>query len=129
MDPSTATVLLAEDHVDSRDALRALLEAYGFHVLVASNGREAVELALESNPDLVLMDMMMPVMDGFQATRALRAAEGFRQVPVIALTAMDGAQEPALAAGCDAFVAKPLDIRQFVGTLRDWLARAEPAAP
>jgi len=127
MDPSTATILLAEDHVDSRDALRALLEAYGFRVIIASNGREAVDLALAAHPDLVLMDVMMPVMDGIQATRALRATKDFAQVPIIALTAMDGAREPALAAGCNGFVAKPLDIRQFVSTIGHWLARSVPA--
>lgn len=128
MDPTTATILLAEDHLDSREALRALLQAYGFHVLVAENGQEAVTIALAERPDLVLMDVMMPVMDGLQATRELRAAEGFRQVPVIAVTAMDGARERALDAGCDGIIAKPLDVRQFVGTIREWLSRAEPAA-
>jgi CheY-like chemotaxis protein len=126
--PEKPLVLVAEDHPDSRDALRALLEAYGYRVATAVNGREAVEQAISTGPDLVLMDMMMPEMDGFEATRMLRQTKGFRQVPIIALTAMDGAREMVLAAGCSEYLSKPIDVRTFMGRIRSWLESGHPSA-
>lgn len=121
------SVLIAEDHEDSRDALRTLLDAFGYRVHVAANGREAVEQARAINPDLVLMDIMMPEVDGLQATRTLRADPGFRQVPIIALTAMEGARERVIEAGCDDFVGKPIDVRAFLEKVRVWLEAGRPA--
>jgi CheY-like chemotaxis protein len=126
--PEKPLVLIAEDHPDSRDALRALLEAYGYRVATAANGREAVDRAIATGPDLVLMDMMMPEMDGFEATRMLRQTEGFRQVPILALTAMDGAREMVLAAGCNEYLPKPIDVRTFMGRIRSWLESGYPSA-
>jgi len=123
LDPATApVVLIAEDHEDSRDALRTLLDALGYRVVVATNGAEAVETARASRPDLILMDMMMPVVDGFQATRTLRADEAFREVPIIAITAMEGAREAVIEAGCNDLAVKPLDIRVFLERLKVWLS-------
>lgn len=122
------TVLIAEDHEDSRDALRTLLEAFGYRVYVATNGREAVERALAVQPDLILMDIMMPEVDGFAATRTLRAAPGFRQVPIVAVTAMEGAREQVRAAGCDDMVTKPLDVRAFLERVRAWTGADRPAS-
>lgn len=116
-------VLIAEDHEDSRDALRTLLDAFGYRVVEADNGRKAVELALAETPDLILMDMMMPQVDGFQATREMRAAPALRGVPIVALTAMEGARERVLAAGCDDIVPKPLDVRAFLDKVRVWTQR------
>jgi two-component system, cell cycle response regulator DivK len=116
----TPLVLIAEDHEDSRDALRTLLDAFGYRVVEAENGRQAVEMAMAERPDLILMDMMMPQMDGFQATREIRAVEGLRGVPIVALTAMEGARERVLQAGCDDMVAKPLDVRAFLDRVRVW---------
>jgi CheY-like chemotaxis protein len=113
-------VLIAEDHEDSRDALRTLLDAFGYRVVEAENGRQAVERALAERPDLIVMDMMMPHVDGFQATREIRAVEGLRGVPIVALTAMEGARERVLQAGCDDMVAKPLDVRAFLDKVRVW---------
>src|SRR5262249_26119266 len=111
LDPATApVVLVAEDHEDSRDALCTLLDALGYRVLAATIGVEALEVARANHPDLILMDMMMPGVDGFQATRTLRADETFRQVPIIAITAMEGAREAVIEAGCSDLVLKPLDI-------------------
>jgi CheY-like chemotaxis protein len=125
LDSATApAVLVAEDHEDSRDALCTLLDALGYRVLTATNGAEAIEVARAHGPDLVLMDMMMPGMDGFQATRTLRADASFRQVPIIAITAMEGAREAVLQAGCNDMVLKPLDIRAFLDRLRVWLGAA-----
>jgi CheY-like chemotaxis protein len=120
-------ILIAEDHPDSRDALRTLLEVHDYRVEVAADGREAVERARAKHPDLILMDIMMPVMDGFEATRALRANPEFAQVPILALTAMDGARELVLAAGCDDYLPKPIDVRTFVDRIRSWLDASRSA--
>lgn len=121
-------VLLAEDHEDSRDALRTLLDAFGYRVVEATNGREAVDRALAETPDLILMDMMMPRVDGLQATREIREVPALRGVPIIALTAMEGARDRVLAAGCDDLVAKPIDVRSFLGKMREWLESGRPSA-
>jgi len=118
---SRATILIAEDHEDSREALRTLLDAFGYRVELARNGREAVEVALSRQPDLVLMDVMMPEVDGFQATQTLRSTHGFRQVPILALTAMEGARERVLEAGCNDYIAKPIDVRSFLVKVETWL--------
>lgn len=125
--PSQPTILIAEDHPDSRDALRTLLEAFGYHVVVARNGREAVEYALEHQPELVLMDVMMPEVDGLEATRRLRARPDFAQVPILALTAMEGAAKLSEEAGCDACIPKPINIRDFLERVREWLERGRAA--
>jgi CheY-like chemotaxis protein len=116
-----ARILVAEDHLDSRDALRALLEAFGYRVTVAINGRQAVRLAVEQSPDLILMDIMMPELDGFEAMRELRLHPVTRQTPIIAVTAMEGAQHLALQAGANDFVRKPIDIRGLVAKVHTWL--------
>lgn len=102
-------VLIAEDFEDARELYRDYLEFSGFGVETASNGREAVELAARLQPDLILMDASMPVLDGWQATRELKAAPGTSHIPVIALTAhaFDDARQQARAAGCDGFITKP----------------------
>ena len=119
--PRPATILIAEDHADSRDAMRALLEAFGFGVVIACNGQEALDRALDKAPDLILMDIMMPDMDGFEATRRIRRDKRVSCVPIIAVTAMDGAAPMALEAGADDFVGKPVDIRRLLDKLRDLL--------
>lgn len=116
-------ILLAEDHAPSRDALRLLLESHGFEVLVAANGREALELAAREPVDLVLLDIMMPELDGFQVARRLREDPRTRAVPIVALTAMDGAYILAQLAGCNEVLRKPVDIRTLVARVRAWLAR------
>jgi CheY-like chemotaxis protein len=116
-------ILVVEDHLDSREALRALLEAFGYAVLVAANGQEAVEAAQLARPDVILMDMMMPVMDGFEAIRELRRRSPTSCTPIIALTAMEGAQELALHAGADEFVRKPTDIRTLLAKVSGLLQR------
>lgn len=117
----SATILVAEDHADSRDAMQALLEAFGFDVVLATNGQEAVDLAHNLAPDLILMDIMMPGVDGFEATRRIRSDASVSGVPIIAVTAMDGAGPMALAAGADDCMRKPIDIRGLMSKLRSWL--------
>ncbi|MGH7504428.1 MAG: response regulator [Longimicrobiales bacterium] len=116
-----ATILVAEDHLDSRDALRALLEAFGYQVVCAVNGREAVELALAHRPDLILMDIMMPELDGFEATRALRRHQPLERTPIIAVTAMEGAHQLAIQAGANDYLRKPIDIRRLLAKVNNWL--------
>lgn len=118
---SVATILVAEDHADSRDALQALLQAFGFQVVLAQNGREAVDMAVVHRPDLILMDIMMPEVDGLEATRRIRGDARTRGVPIIAVTAMEGALPQALAAGADDCVRKPLEIRRLLEKVRDRL--------
>ena len=115
------TVLVAEDHLDSRDAMRALLEAFGYHVIVAVNGREAVDLAQTHRPSLILMDIMMPELDGFEATRVLRARPEFDGIPIIAVTAMEGAQQLAMQAGANDYIRKPIDIRGLIAKVHNWI--------
>ncbi|MGH7463045.1 MAG: response regulator [Longimicrobiales bacterium] len=115
-------ILLAEDHSDSRDALRALLEAFGFEVLEAINGRQAVDVALAERPGLILMDVMMPEMDGFEAIGKLRQSARTRATPIIVVTATDK-EEEALAAGANAFLRKPVDIRKLIGLVNSCLTR------
>ena len=120
-------ILIAEDHPDSRDALRALLEAVGYRVATAADGREAVDQARSAQPDLILMDIMMPGVDGLQATRTLREDASFQHVPVLALTAMEGARTRALEAGCDDYVTKPIDISRLFAKIQSWLQAGRAA--
>jgi len=110
-------VLIAEDHEDSREALKALLEAFGFEVVEAVNGKEAVEKATTEMPMIILMDIMMPEMDGFEAIRRVREAMASPDVYIIAVTAMDGVRALALEAGANDFVKKPVDIRKLIGKI------------
>lgn len=116
------TILIAEDHPDSREALGALLEAFGFEVILAVNGIEAVAFARRDRPDLILMDVMMPALDGLEATRQLRASPETRDIPIITLTALDQAREKALDAGANDFLAKPINSRVLFSKLTSWLA-------
>jgi CheY-like chemotaxis protein len=102
-------VLIAEDFEDARDLYKDYLEFSGFTVKTARNGREAIDLATSLQPDLILMDASMPVLDGWQATRALKANPTTRHIPVLALTAhaFDDARREARSSGCDGFVTKP----------------------
>ena len=105
------TVLVAEDSADTRAVLRRVLASDGYRVVEAADGREAVEVAVSECPDLVVMDLNMPVMDGLAATERIRELKDKRgNVPVVAVTAFDtyGMKEAALEAGCNAYLLKPL---------------------
>jgi two-component system cell cycle response regulator DivK len=121
MERKPARILIAEDHTDSRDALQALVEAHGYSVFVAMDGRQAIDRAESAQPDLILMDVMMPIVDGLAATRHLRAKRAFDRVPILALTAMEGARERAAEAGCDDYITKPIDLPAFFQKVRWWL--------
>src|SRR5438105_15758832 len=105
------TILLVEDFADSRFMMRRLLELDGYRVVEATTGREAVECARRECPDLILMDLSLPEMDGLTATRLIRELESLCDVPIIAVSAHDEAtfHTRARAAGCDEYVTKPVD--------------------
>jgi len=102
-------ILIAEDFEDARDLYKDYLEFSGFKVETAANGRDAIDLAIRLQPDLILMDASMPVLDGWQATRELKANPATNHIPVLALTAhaFDDARQEARTSGCDGFVTKP----------------------
>src|SRR5687767_517835 len=110
-----ATVLLVEDTEDNRFMMRRLLEMSGYRVVEATNGEEAVSLAQAERPELILMDLSLPVIDGLAATRAIRKLNGFDQTPIVAVSAHDTSdfQADALAAGCDSYITKPIDFSQL----------------
>ena len=121
-----AKILLVEDNEMNRDMLSRRLERRGYDVIVAVDGEEGVALARTDGPDLVVMDLSLPGIDGWEATRQLKAAEETRSIPVLALTAhaMAGDREKALAAGCDDFDTKPVDLPRLVGKLERLLGAA-----
>jgi CheY-like chemotaxis protein len=109
-------ILIAEDNPANRELIREILELQGYEVLEAKNGLEALEQIEEKLPDLVLMDIQMPLIDGLEAVTKLRSDERFGKLPVIALTAyaMNGDEEKALMAGFDGYLPKPMDVRQLL---------------
>ena len=118
-------ILLVEDNEMNRDMLSRRLIRKGYEVVMALDGHQAVEMASGENPDLIIMDMSLPVIDGWEATRRLKAMPETRNVPVIALTAhaMAGDREKALAAGCDEFDTKPVEFERLLGKMRHLLKR------
>ena len=116
-------ILLAEDFEDARELYRDYLEFSGFSVQTANNGREAVDQAIALQPDIILMDASMPVLDGWQATRELKANPTTKHIPVLALTAhaFDDARQEAKAVGCDGFVTKPCLPDDLVNKVRAFL--------
>lgn len=119
-----AKLLLVEDNPENRDMLSRRLLRRGFELCFAENGAEAVALALEHMPDLVLMDLSLPIMDGWEATRRIKADSQTSNIPVIALTAhaMAGDREKALAAGCDDYDTKPVDLPRLLKKIDELLA-------
>jgi len=116
-------ILLVEDNEMNRDMLKRRLERRGFGVDVAVNGLQGVEMTCSEKPDLVLMDMSLPEMDGWQATRELKAKDEVKHIPIIALTAhaMSGDREKALEAGCDDYETKPIDFDRLLGKINQFL--------
>ena len=110
---------LVEDNEDNRDMLSRRLTRKGYEVLIAVNGAEAVEMVEREKPELVLMDISLPVMDGFEATRRLKANETTKGIPVIALTAhaMSGDREKAMEAGCDDYDVKPVELPRLLSKM------------
>jgi CheY-like chemotaxis protein len=121
-------ILLVEDNEMNRDMLSRRLQRRGYEVVIAVDGQEGVALAQAEAPDLILMDMSLPVMDGWEATRQLKAASETIAIPVIALTAhaMSGDREKAMEAGCDDYDAKPIDLPRLLAKIEALLRRRPP---
>lgn len=117
------TILIVEDNANNRVLMSDLLSYHGYTVLEANNGEEGIEMARENMPDLVLMDIQMPVMDGFAAARILKDDPITSQLRLIALTsfAMHGDRERILSAGFNDYIAKPIDTREFLLTIKSYL--------
>jgi two-component system, cell cycle response regulator DivK len=120
-------ILVVDDYQDAREMYAEYLQFSGFRVAEARNGNEAVEQALALRPDLILMDLSLPGMDGWEATRRLKADDTTKHIPIVALTghALAGASEGAKKAGCDSFVTKPclpddlvIEVRRMLGTTK-----------
>jgi two-component system cell cycle response regulator DivK len=116
-----ATILYVEDNYDNRMLVRRVLEAEGYRVIEAEDGVQAIERLLSQTPDLVLMDINLPEIDGYEVTKRFKQLPSMDKVPVIAMTAnvMKGDREKTLAAGCDGYIPKPIDI----DALPDQIAR------
>ncbi len=119
-----ATLLLVEDHEEIWDFLSRRLRRKGYDVIVANDGRAGVDAARAGRPDLILMDVNLPVLDGYSAVRELRADDGMRGIPVIALTAhaMTGDRDKAIAAGCTDYHPKPIDFSRLLEQIEAALA-------
>lgn len=120
-------ILLVEDDEMNCDMLSRRLQRKGYEVLIARDGEEALAKAQSEAPDLILMDLSLPVLDGWEATRQIRAVPEMQAIPVIALTAhaMDGDQAKALAAGCDDYDTKPIEFSRLMGKIQALLGGQE----
>jgi CheY-like chemotaxis protein len=118
-------ILLVEDNEMNRDMLSRRLLRNNFEVVMAVNGQEGVDMAKSERPDIILMDMSLPVMDGWEATRTIKADESTRAIPVIALTAhaMESDREQAMQAGCDDFDTKPIELPRLLGKINALLPK------
>ena len=120
-----ATILYVEDNPDNRMLVRRILHSEHYALLEAQNAAQALDLLRDSHPDLILMDINMPDMDGYTLTSRIKSMPGFERVPIIALTAnvMRGDKEKTLEAGCDGYIQKPLDIDQLLREVERFLSR------
>ena len=125
-----ARVLVVEDNAVNLELVRDILTAEGYEVLEAADGVTGVAVAALERPDLILMDLQLPGVDGLEAARRIRADDRLRAVPIVALTAyaMKGDDERARDAGCDGFVAKPIRVREFVSAVARFVTRGRDGA-
>jgi two-component system cell cycle response regulator DivK len=116
-------ILLVEDNEMNRDMLSRRLERKGFDVVMAVDGQAGVEMASSASPDLILMDLSLPIIDGWEATRQIKADAATQKIPVIALTAhaMAGDEQKAIEAGCDDYDTKPVDLKRLLGKIENFL--------
>lgn len=119
------TIMVVEDFEDNRFMMRRLLEMSGYRVVEAVNGQQAIDVAQQEQPDLILMDLSLPLLDGLTATRRIRELAEMRKVPIIAVSAHDTADfhADALAAGCNEYVTKPIDFEQLERLLERLIAK------
>lgn len=117
-------ILIVEDHEDNRQIIRDMLSATDYELTEAENGEEALAAVAKERPDLILMDIQMPILDGYETTRRIKADPALRAIPIIAVTsyALSGEEEKAQAAGCDDYVPKPYSPRQLLAKIRERLS-------
>jgi CheY-like chemotaxis protein len=129
MTDSSKTVLLVEDNEDNRTVYRTILEHFGYQVIEARNGEDGVNMAREQHPDLILMDISIPLIDGWEATRILKSEPGTSDIPIIALTAHALATDRAKAneVGCDGYLAKPCEPRRVVAEVERFIGAGREA--
>ena len=123
--PNDATILYVEDNVDNRTLVRRILMAEGYNLLEANNATQALEILNETQPNLILMDINMPDMDGYSLTAKIKSTPGLEAIPIVALTAnvMRGDRERSLEAGCDGYIQKPIDIDLLSEQIERFLRR------
>ena len=116
-------ILIVEDQEDNRMIMRDVLSAAGYELIEAVNGKDGISRAQSDRPDLILMDIQMPVLDGYEATRQIKADPNLKSTPIIAVTsyALSGDEAKARAAGCDGYVSKPFSPRQLLARVREYL--------
>ena len=116
-------ILVVEDQEDNRRILRDLLTNAGYDIIEAENGEEALAVAARERPDLILMDIQLPLLDGYEVTRRIKGDPALRAIPIIAITsyALSGDESKARAAGCDAYVAKPYSPRALLAKIREYV--------
>ena len=121
------TVLIVEDNPNNRMIMRDMMEVQGHRTLEAVDGPAGLDMALKHKPDLILMDVQLPGMDGYEVTRRLKAHDDTKAIPIIAVTsfAMKGEEDRAREAGCDAYLSKPIDIHKLVETVQKFLNAKE----
>ncbi len=119
----TKRILIVEDHEDARRILRDMLETTDYELVEAENGEQALAEVARQRPDLILMDIQLPILDGYEATRRIKADPALRSIPIIAVTsyALSGDEAKARAAGCDDFIPKPYSPRQLLAKVRQYL--------
>ena len=119
----TKRILVVEDQEDNRQILRDLLGNAGYEIIEAENGEEALAAVAKQRPDLILMDIQLPLMDGYEATRRIKADPALKSIPIIVVTsyALSGDENKARAAGCDAYVTKPYSPRQLLAKVKEFL--------
>ena len=119
----TKRILVVEDQEDNRQIIRDLLSATDYKIIEAESDEQALEVVAKQRPDLILMDIQLPGMDGYEATRRIKADPALRSITIIAVTsyALGGEEENAQAAGCDEYVAKPYSPRQLLAKIRQYL--------
>ncbi|HIK05243.1 MAG TPA: response regulator [Trichormus sp. M33_DOE_039] len=122
---TSALILLAEDNQANINTMSGYLESRGYRLAIANNGQKAIEQLYTQHPDLIVMDIQMPEMDGLEAIRRIRGDEQFVDVPIIALTAlaMPGDRETCLAAGANEYLTKPIKLKQLIATIQKLLTR------
>jgi two-component system cell cycle response regulator DivK len=116
-------ILIVDDNQDGRELVVKILKNRGYQMIEAVDGEEALEKAIAENPDLILMDISIPKIDGYEVTKRLKSQVTFKNTPIIALTAhaMKGDREKALEAGCDGYISKPIDIHELPDQIKSYL--------